>query len=134
MTIHANAPRGTASDSLMVQINPDNVLQAHAVFASHAEAILRQLVRASFWRRVDRPGDDPISVDAQRLFQDKIDTILDVHRAHYEEILEVARRLKEAALQYQFTEDEVTAVLKPERERFGLPPLPPPPPNPPRSS
>lgn len=95
----------------MTQIDVDNVVAAYALFTRQAEEMQRVLREAEWVRRMERCGDDPISFDAQTIFQAKIDQIFDVHQAHLDEIREAANRLREAALQYGYTDDDVAAAL-----------------------
>ena len=121
MAIDANVPRGTVSDSLMTQVDASNVLAVHALLAAQAESMAATLRGANWLRATPRCADDVVSVDAQKLFQAKIDTILDVHLAHLDEIVEAAARLREAALQYRYTDADIAGALVPARERLGLP-------------
>jgi len=111
--IDARLPRGTASDSLMTQIDIDNVLQMRAVLAEQARSIQKALREADDLTRIDRCGDDPVSRDAQRMFQAKIDTIFATHRAYILELDEACERLKDAAEQYGLIEDETVASFRP---------------------
>jgi hypothetical protein len=107
----------------MVQIDAHNVLAVHALLAAQAEAMVVALRDANGLRAIPRCGDDVVSVDAQAAFQAKIDSILDIHQAHADEVREAADRLREAALQYRYTDDDIAAALVPARERLGLPAL-----------
>lgn len=126
MDTPSHRPLGTASDSLMTQIHVDNVLQVHGVLASEADAIEKVLFEANWMRNIPRCADDPISINARDAFQKKIDQILDVHQAHHDELTEAVVRLRQAAREYEFTDDEVLVVFNGYREQFGLPLLSPP--------
>lgn len=125
MDTSLHRPRGTASDSLMTQIHVGNVLQVHGLYASEADAIRRVLLDADWMRNIERCADDPISRDAQKLFQEKIDRIFATHYAHVMELLEAVTRLRYAAREYAFTDGEILEVFNGYREDFGLPGLPP---------
>ena len=113
MDIDARLPRGTASDSLMTQIDVSNVLQTHAVLREQADSIQLALnVAALNLTNIPRCGDDPVSRDAQRMFQRKIDHILATHNAHLAELNEACRRLHEAAVQYGLVEDETAESFR----------------------
>jgi hypothetical protein len=107
----------------MAQVGPENVLAVHAILAAQAEAMNAALSAADWMRDIPRCGDDPVSIDAKAAFQPKIDRILQVHRAHLDEVTEAVDRLREAALQYRYTDDDIAAALVPARERLGLPAL-----------
>ncbi|MEU6696476.1 hypothetical protein [Pseudonocardia sp. NPDC046786] len=106
MDIDARLPRGTASDSLMTQIDIGNVLQVRDALAQQARSIQKALREAYGLANIGRCGDDPVSRDAQRMFQAKIDSIFAAHRAHVAELDEACARLGEAARQYGLVEDE----------------------------
>ncbi|MEV1291481.1 hypothetical protein [Pseudonocardia sp. NPDC049635] len=112
MHIEAKLPRGTASDSLMTQIHIDNVLQTHAILAQQAAAIQIALTNAVALRSIPRCGEDPVSKDAQKMFQAKIDLILDSHEDYLVELREACERLRQAAVQYGLIEDDVTDSLR----------------------
>lgn len=107
----------------MTQIHIGNVLQVHGSFASEADAIYKTLSAADWMREIGRCGDDPISLDAQSMFQRKINHIIDVHWAHHAELTEAVTRLRRAAREYAFTDDEILEVFNGYREEFGLTPL-----------
>ena len=50
--------------------------------------------------------------DAKTVFQPKISEILRVHTAHFNEVREAADRLREAALQYGYTDIDVEQVMQ----------------------
>ncbi|BBG04288.1 MULTISPECIES: hypothetical protein [Pseudonocardia] len=112
MAIDAFRPRGTASDSLMTQINITNVQQVRAALATQAGSIQEALRTASGLTAIPRCGDDPISRDAQKMFQAKINHIIDTHTAHLAELLEACRRLDEAAVQYGLVEADNTESFR----------------------
>ena len=106
MDIDARLPRGTASDSLMTQIDIGNVLQVRDALAQQARSIQKALEEAHWLADIERCGDDPVSRDAQRMFQREIDRIIAAQRAHIAELDEACARLGEAARQYGLVEDE----------------------------
>lgn len=91
------------------------------LFAAQADALCTALTGADWLRDIPRCADDPVSADAKVLVQAKVDRILDAHWAHLAEIAEAAARLREAALQYRYTEDDLAGALAPARARLGLP-------------
>ncbi|OLL71143.1 hypothetical protein Ae168Ps1_5646c [Pseudonocardia sp. Ae168_Ps1] len=119
MTIDAARPRGTASDSLMVQITTGNVVQVHAILAAQAERMYTALKDAEWLRNLPAVGQDPVSLDARRAFQPKVNHILDTHWAHYVEVREAADRLLVAARQYGHAEDAIDHALEVQREHFA---------------
>lgn len=120
MTVDAHQSRGTASDSLMAQINVDNVVAVHALLAAQAARMRELLLNANWMQDLPLPGQDPISRDARELFQPKVNQILDVHWAHYAEVREAADRLREAARQYGHDDNEITSAFAAESERFAV--------------
>ncbi|WP_232021351.1 MULTISPECIES: hypothetical protein [Pseudonocardia] len=112
MDIDARLPRGTASDDLMTQIHIGNVRQVRAALADQAHSIQQALREADDLNHIGRCGDDPISRDAQRMFQAKIDTIVAAHRAYVVELDEACDRLGEAARQYGLTDDDTAESFR----------------------
>ncbi|MBC3194632.1 hypothetical protein H7X46_26640 [Pseudonocardia sp. C8] len=112
MSTSAHDPRGSASDSLITQINIDNVMQACRIFDEQVTSMQRAIQNSALLRNIPACGKDIVSADAQALFQSKIDRILAVHQDHLEEVREARDRLKKAALQYGFTEDQVETSLR----------------------
>ncbi|GAA1392883.1 hypothetical protein GCM10009613_38670 [Pseudonocardia kongjuensis] len=110
--IDARLPRGTASDSLMTQIDITNVMKVHAVLEQRALSIQKALKDSAWLSDIPRCGDDPVSVDAQSMFQRKIDQILTTHEAYLAELNEACTRLKEAAVQYGLVEDETAGSFR----------------------
>ncbi|GAA1392874.1 hypothetical protein GCM10009613_38640 [Pseudonocardia kongjuensis] len=105
MDTDAHAPRGTASDSLMTQIDVTNVRQVRAVLLREIDSVQQALRDASDLRAIPRCGDDPVSIDAQRMFQAQINHILDTHKAWVEELREACERLDLAAQEYGLVEE-----------------------------
>lgn len=105
-------PRGTRADSLMAQINIDNVMQVYRIFDQQVLAMQRALQGASALRNIPTCGDDVISVDARSVFQPKIDQILAEHQRHLDEIREARDRLKDAARQYGLLEQDATSSFR----------------------
>ncbi|ANY05510.1 PE domain-containing protein [Pseudonocardia sp. HH130630-07] len=110
----AHEPRGTESDSLMVQVDRDNVLGICSELRYQVEQMYTALETAD--RNAVQPpcGDDPVSIDAARAFDAKIEQIRDVHWAHLAEIERAIGRLREAAAEYGFTNDDIEASFKAE--------------------
>lgn len=112
MAIDAALPRGSASDTLMTQVNAENVLAVHRVLRAQFEAMLTALGDAAWMNDIPRCADDPVSMDAREVFQPKVRSILDTHTAHCNEVREAAGRLLEAARQYGFTEEEIESAFR----------------------
>ncbi|WP_344024452.1 hypothetical protein [Pseudonocardia kongjuensis] len=112
MDIDARVPRGTASDSLMTQINISNVLEVHAALEHQIHSIQTAIIKAAPLRNIPRCGDDLVSRDAQKMFQAKIDHILDTHDVYLAELHEACTRLKDAAVQYGLIEDETAESFR----------------------
>lgn len=109
MTTSAHSPRGTASDSLLVQVNSDNILRVRNAYLTQQQRLADavQTAQSSRSRSGLAPGRDPISVDYAPVFGTKVDVVVDRFRDHVEELREATNRLGEAAREYGFTEDEI---------------------------
>ena len=95
----------------MAQVNSANVLAVRNELRFQAEQMQRALHRASWDCRVEPCGQDPVSLDAAKTFDAKIQRIIEAHTAHLNEITEAADRLYEAARQYGYTEESIRASL-----------------------
>lgn len=126
MTTSARSPRGTASDSLLVQVNPDNILQVRNAYLAQQQRLDDTLQDARRSRAAILPGRDPISIDYAPVFGSRVDAVVDRFRAHVEELREATNRLGEAAREYGFTEDEIEGSFKDFRSRTAGTPDPPP--------
>ncbi|WP_179956591.1 PE domain-containing protein [Pseudonocardia autotrophica] len=124
MDIDARLPRGTASDSLMTQIDIGNVLQVRDALAEQSRSIQQALRAAYGLSNIGRCGDDPVSRDAQKMFQREIEEIFAAQRAHIAELDEACDRLGEAARQYGLVEDEAADSFRstgaPQGEHTGV--------------
>lgn len=98
-------------EGLVAQVNVDNVLQVAAVLRQQADDMAAHLTTADQDLKVRRCGEDPVSKDAQALFQTKIDQILTVHWAHVREIVAACEALRGAARSYGLREEEIAATL-----------------------
>lgn len=107
MTSPAHAPRGTASDSLLTQINIDNVIQVHNALHKQEQDMRILLHNANRELHLDPAGGDPISAEVTPRFRAKIAEIKAVHWAHVHELAEATERLRQAARHYGFTDDEI---------------------------
>lgn len=90
----------------MAQINIDNVLQVYRLFDERVAELRASLTSSAKLRDIPACADDPVSQDARRAFQPKIDAILDTHTAYLAEIVEARDRLKEAARSYGLVDDD----------------------------
>ncbi|MEU6700064.1 hypothetical protein [Pseudonocardia sp. NPDC046786] len=111
MNIDARAPRGAASDPLMLQIDGSNVLGVRNRLQLQAEQMQRILHRATLECRVTPCGQDLVSLDAAASFDRKIRHILQAHTDHLNKINEAVHRLTEAARQYGYTDSAIAESL-----------------------
>lgn len=112
MTTSAHSPRGTASDSLLLQVNSDNILQVRNAYLAQQLALAQALRNTRNSQAMVLPGQDPISIDFAPFFDRKIGLIVDRVRSHVEELREATRRLSEAAREYGHTEEQVEQSFK----------------------
>lgn len=112
MQTSAHVPQGNASDSLMLQINIDNVASVYQRMDEQVRTMQESRWIASRLRSLPPCGDDPVSRDAVTVFQPKVDTIVGTHENYLREVVDARDRLKQAAQEYGLIEDENTATLK----------------------
>lgn len=127
MTTSAHSPRGTASDSLLMQVNSDNILQVRNAYLAQQQRLADAVRTAQHGRPLTglAPGRDPISLDYAPVFGTKVGTVVDRVRNHVEELREATNRLREAAREYGFTEDEIKQSFTDFRSRTAGTPGPP---------
>ncbi|MEJ8279147.1 hypothetical protein [Pseudonocardia spirodelae] len=117
MDVASSTPKDRGSDTLLVSVSRENVLAVHALLAVQLEHMRVALDDADNLRHIEAPGADPVSADARVLFQAKIDRVLDVHWAHFREVEDAAGRVRDAALAYGHTDDDISAALLTARAR-----------------
>jgi hypothetical protein len=105
-----------------LNVTPDNVLQARAVIVEEAQSLL-DFVSTEF--RSDRQlmglcGGDPISRDAQRLFNQKIqETAVQPTLEYIRRLRDIADQLAATARSYGFTEQQITDSLRSSADANG---------------
>lgn len=99
------------NEDLLSQVNADNVLKAAQIYQRHADDIDYLLLKHKKDLVLQPCGDDPISADACRSFQPKIDHIVDTHRAHAEELRAAVAALERSAAAYGYTDQEIATAL-----------------------
>lgn len=114
-TVTLSPEQHRSIEGLVAQVNVDNVLQVGALLRKQADDLKAGLVRAGQDLVVQRCGDDPVSRDAQQLFQAKVEQILAVHWAHWREIMAACDALRSSAHGYGHTEAAVVASFGPGR-------------------
>lgn len=89
------------------RVDQDNVLQAHAAVLSAADK-LRDVVR-SHGRdmRLEAMGNDPVSVDAAAAFTHRLQKYVEFATTYTIELERVAAALRDAALTYGYTDDDI---------------------------
>lgn len=94
-------------EGLVAQVNVDNVLQVARLLRQQADSIEATLVERAWQLRVKPCGRNPVSEDARELFQAKVDQIIEVHWAHWEELQAAVDALYRSADRYSFTERQL---------------------------
>ena len=94
-------------NDLVAQVNTDNVLQVAALLRRQADEMEDVLTTASRDLQFNPCGGDPVSRDAQRLFQAKIDRIASVHWAHHAEVRAAADAMHSVARSYGYTDADL---------------------------
>ncbi len=111
MTVPGPPEHDPRFDGLLTQVDTDNVLAVHAVLRRQADDLESALREAQQSLRIGRCGGDPVSADAEVMFNDKIAKVLDVHWRHQMEIDEAAGLLRMTALRYGNTDDDIERAL-----------------------
>lgn len=99
------------NEDLLSQVTVDNVLKVAQAFQKHADDIEYVLLVHSKDLVLQPCGGDPISADACRRFQPKIDEIVATHRAHAEELRAAVAALERSAASYGYSDLEIASAL-----------------------
>lgn len=98
------------------EVTKETVLQAGKVVNDQALSLAKSLRRAERALQVDIPmGSDPVNGSIAAAWNSRLtggdDTYAGRVNQYVESLLHLAEQLREAAVQYGFTEDEVTAAF-----------------------
>ncbi|MEQ3553259.1 hypothetical protein WIS52_22545 [Pseudonocardia nematodicida] len=100
-----------AIDDLVSQVDVESVLKVASLLRRQAEAIENELLTRGWDLQVGLCGKDPISEDARRAFQTKIDRIVATHWAHCVELHAAVDALRRNAEQYAFDDSQLEAAF-----------------------
>lgn len=112
MRTSAHEPRNSASDSLMLQVDVENVMAVYQRLDEQVRALRTKRHDVLNLKNVPPCAEDPVSLDAVTVFQPKIDSITKIHAEYVTEIAEARDRLKRAAQEYGLLEQENERALK----------------------
>lgn len=121
MKTSAHVPQGSASDSLMLQVDADSVLGVYRRMDEQVRSMQESRWTATRLRNLPACGDDPVSRDAVTVFQPKVDAIIRIHEGYLRELVDARERLKQAAQEYGLIENENAVTLKPTTPSYNGP-------------
>jgi hypothetical protein len=103
----------------VMQVTPENVLQARAVLLAEAESF-QGFIRDNFSgnrRLVGLCGGDPISQDAQELFTEKIqENAVRPAQQYVQRLLDLADQLAVTARSFGITEQRIADSFRPDAD------------------
>lgn len=106
----------------LMNVTPENVLQARAVVLAEAESLM-QFVNDRFGptaQLVGLCGGDPISQDAQELFTKKIrENVLVPSQQYIQKLQDIAEHLAATARSYGFTEQRISDSFRTDSGRLA---------------
>lgn len=99
-----------AINNVRLQVNPDNILKVRKVFLDEA-ARIREFLQSlqSDGQYVGLCGGDPLSIEAARAFNRRIDRELRQARRYGEQLEAAGRSLEKIARDYGYTEAQIRA-------------------------
>lgn len=89
------------------RVNQDNVLQAHAAALHAADRVRGVLESNGRDMRLEAMGTDPVSIEAAAAFTSRLQKYVMFGWNYVNELERLAGSLREAALTYGYTDDEV---------------------------
>lgn len=106
-----------------MNVTPENVLQARAVILAEAQSFMDYLddkfLRAG-GQLIGLCGGDPISRDAQELFNQKMrENAVGPAQQYVQRLQNVADQLAETARSFGITEQRITASFRPETSQVS---------------
>ena len=100
--------------ALALQVNRETVLKARAALLAEAARLDVEIgQRMHAYGGVGLCGADPVSPEAARAFNERIDSLVANCRAYNGELRAVASALDANARAYGYTEDEIAASYRP---------------------
>ncbi len=106
----------TVVSSPLMNVTPENVLQARATILAEAESFMQYLADNFHGGRqlIGLCGGDPISRDAQELFTQKIqENAVAPAQQYVQRLQDIAGQLAATARSYGFTEQRIADSFKP---------------------
>lgn len=98
-------------DHVGYQVNRENVLGVYQVLANEALRLRKVVQDNGYKLEIGLCGGDPVSHDAQRGFNAKLDRLRSQCISYVASLANAAEQLKRAAQAYGYTEDEINASL-----------------------
>jgi hypothetical protein len=107
-------PLDAAVRALALQVNRETVLKARAALLAEAARLDVEIgQRMHAYGGVGLCGGDPVSPEAARAFNERIDSLVDRCRAYNGELRMAALALDTTARAYGYTDDEIAASYRP---------------------
>ncbi|WP_232662935.1 WXG100 family type VII secretion target [Pseudonocardia sp. TRM90224] len=99
-----------------LQVNRENVLKARAVLLAEADR-LDDVIDNNLQHGlgIGLCGGDPVSKDAQKAFNERIDGLVQHCRTYNRDLREAAHALDDVARRYGYTEEEIAASFVSDR-------------------
>ncbi|MEJ3652610.1 hypothetical protein WEH80_06470 [Actinomycetes bacterium KLBMP 9759] len=93
-----------------LQVNRDNVLKARAALLAEAKRLDDVLDgHLRNYSGIGLCGGDPVSADAQKAFNERIDALIEHCRTYNRDLREAAYALDDVARRYGYTDEEIAA-------------------------
>jgi hypothetical protein len=114
--VGAHLPAGQALvadlDHVGYQVNRENVLGVYSVLANEARRLALVMDEQGHKLKIEPCGGDPVSYDAERGFNTKLDNLRAQCNSYVYSLANAAERLKDAAQAYGYTEAQIGESLR----------------------
>lgn len=95
------------------RVGPENVLQARAAVQTAADGIRNSVNANRDDMRLEAMGGDPVSIEAAVAFTDRLQEYVAFADDYVRELQRLADALREAALTYGYTDEDVARGFPP---------------------
>ena len=99
--------------ALALQVNRDTVLKARAALLAEADRLDLELDQRKHGSEVGLCGGDPVSPEAARAFNERINASSTSCRAYNRDLRAAANALDATARAYGYTDDQIAASYRP---------------------
>lgn len=105
--------------NLGFSVTRENVLEAYKLVQTEYDKLGEIVAQNAPKLEIDLCGDDPVSHDAQRVFNPRLSELRTQSTTYVDGLAEIAQKLQSSARAYGYTEDQIKASLTSAATRPG---------------